>query len=267
MIFPFINPKRDIFWVHEVLPNKPRYQRFFRWLERHLYCFVAVSHAVAGSLLRLGIAEERIHVIHNGIMDPASAGLGAENDDERLIVGIAGQIGAWKGHDDLLEAFALIVPTYPLAQLHIFGKGSSDYENHLREKANSLAISDNVVWRGFVVERQDIYRNMDVCVVPSRSEEPLGIVAIEAAFFSIPVIATKRGGLPEIVKDSKTGFLVEAERPRELASKLKALVNDAGLRAEMGGHARSRALKKFNRDRFIKDFISLLHQGNPSWNR
>jgi glycosyltransferase involved in cell wall biosynthesis len=261
MIAPFLKRKRDVFWVHEVMPNKRQYRILFRWLERHLCCFIAVSHAVAESLRKLGIAEQKIHVIYNGIADPNAIGAEISRPDTGFVVGIVGQIGAWKGHEDLLEGFAQLASISPEAQLHIFGRGTSEYENVLRQKAATLGITDRLFWHGFILERGDIYREMDVCVIPSRFEEPLGMVAIEAGFFSMPVIATRRGGLPEIIQDGQNGFLIDPNCPNELASKLKSLLNNRALRNEMGARARADALERFNRERFIKDFVELLGAG------
>lgn len=258
MIAPFLKPERDVFWVHEIMPDKPQYRKLFRWLERRLCCFIAVSHAVAESLGKLGIAEQKIHVVHNGISDPTSDEAKTQRPRDEFVVGIVGQIGAWKGHEDLLEAFAQVAPLFPTAQLHVFGEGSSDYKNFLRQKAAALGISDKLSWRGFVLERGAIYTGMDVCVVPSRFEEPLGMVAIEAAFFRIPVIATRQGGLPEIIREGVNGFLIESRSPNELALKLKSLLDNSILRSEMGARARADALERFNRHRFVKDFADLL---------
>ena len=121
-----LRPDRDLFWVHECMPDLPQYRRVFSWFERRLGCFVCVSHAVAQSLRQIGIREEHIRVIHNGLQDPsASTGL-AQLSGGRFRIGIAGQVGDWKGHDDLLEAFALVHQNHPQAELHIFGTGNAD---------------------------------------------------------------------------------------------------------------------------------------------
>src|SRR6266404_5903098 len=172
LLAPLLKPKRDLFWLHEVVPNKLQYRKVFGWLLRRLQYFIPVSHAVADSLRKIGIAEKKIHVVYNGITDPALDAAQVKCQGEKLIVGIVGQIGAWKGHDDLLDAFALVSRSLLAAQLHIFGKGSSDYEQHLREKAASLGIAEKIFWRGFIPDRLDIYCDMDVCVVSSRFEEP-----------------------------------------------------------------------------------------------
>src|ERR1700683_321996 len=72
LLLPFVRPDRDLYWLHEFVPNFPQYRRVFGWFARRLNCFVCVSQAVAGSLRQLGIDESKIRVIHNGIKDPVS---------------------------------------------------------------------------------------------------------------------------------------------------------------------------------------------------
>ena len=72
LLLPFLRPHRDLYWLHEFVPDLPQYRRVFGWFARSLNCFVCVSQAVAGSLRQLGIDEAKIRVIHNGITDPVS---------------------------------------------------------------------------------------------------------------------------------------------------------------------------------------------------
>lgn len=259
LLAPFLNAQRDIFWLHEIVPDKPQYRRVFGWLNRRLQYFVPVSQAVGKSLRRIGIPENKIRIIYNGLSDPSpDADIVASKSGGSSVVGIVGQIGRWKGHNDLLEAFAAIVSSSPAARLHIFGGGSPEYEKELKHDAISLGVAERVKWRGFVKDRASIYRDMTICVVPSRCADPLPTVAIEAAFFGIPVVATREGGLPEIVEDGVTGFLVDAKKPVQLASCIQVLLNDIRLRNEMGERARRRAIEKFSRDRFVCEFVRAL---------
>jgi glycosyltransferase involved in cell wall biosynthesis len=88
--------------------------------------------------------------------------------------------------------------------------------------------------------------------------EALPTVAIEAAFFSLPVVASRRGGLPEIIEDSVTGFLVEPGNKEELAARLCDLLESVELRKKLGGAARDRAVVYFNQERFAGEFENLL---------
>ena len=262
-IGPFLKSQRDIYWVHEVMPKKPQYRSFFLWLDRRVQCFVTVSHAVAGSLRALGIAESKIRVIHNGIADPIGDVLRTERVADKLKIGIVGQIGTWKGHEDLLEAFQIVRGSFPDTQLHIFGKGSPEYEAVLRRRATELSVEKNVVWRGFAQNKTDIYGDIDLLVVPSRSDDALPTSAIEAAFFEVPVIASRGGGLIEIVEDGVTGYLFESCDVVGLANHAMTLLGSGALRATMGRKARSRAMSFFGRERFVEEFIDLLTAETP----
>lgn len=258
LILPFLKPERDIFWLHDVIPDKPQYRRVFSLFSKRIGLFVPVSNAVAESLLRIGISRSKIRVIHNGLVGPASVPICERRRSKNLRIGIVGRVGEWKGHHDLIEAFAQLVPLQLTTELHIFGPESSEYAEKLKQRAEQLEIAPRLVWHGFVADKAKIYSEIDVCVVPSRCADSLPTVAIEAAFFGLPVVATRRGGLPEIIEDGVTGYLVEAERPQELAARLGDLLQSAELREKMGSAARARARQYFSRERFVGDFLRLL---------
>jgi len=260
LLWPFLKPERDLFWLHELVPNKPQYRRVFGALARHLQCFVPVSHAAARSLAAIGIAPNKIRVIYNGLKDPVPGGGRRTVTPHRLRIGIIGQVGSWKGHEDLLEAFALVVRSHPAAELHVFGRGSDDYERRLKHRADSLGVGGRITWHGFVSDRATIFQSIEICSVPSRCEESFGLVAAEAGFFGLPVVASRRGGLPEIVEDGVTGFLVEAGQPAELAARIQMLFDDGPLRQVMGEEARARVTARFCRERLVDDFTHLLEE-------
>jgi glycosyltransferase involved in cell wall biosynthesis len=257
LLWPFLNSERDIYWSHEVFAEKPQYRWLISALGNRISCLVAVSKAGAHSLLKLGVPEQKAILIYNGISDPVAA-RSIKSEDAVLTVGIVGQIGAWKGHEDLLVAFKIVLEPQPSAELHIFGRPSSEYGRFLRGRAAQLGVQRNVIWRGFIDDPAKIYGDLSVLVVPSRSEDTLPTAAIEAGFFGIPVIASDKGGLPEIVEDQVTGLLFPSGDIQQLASALKKLLNDSILREDMGRNARSRVVRKFSRDRFIGDFFRLL---------
>jgi len=259
LLAPFLRRERDIYWVHDFIPSSLRYRTLFRWLDRHLAAFVVVSQSVARSLVQAGVNEASISVIHNGIEDLAQAqATPSRPAGTPFRVGIVGQVGQWKGHDDLLAAFASVRGSFKDAELHVFGSGSPGYAEHLKQSAARLNVSDAVTWHGFVSDRLSIYRKIDVCVVPSRSEDPLPTIAIESAFFGLPVIATRRGGLPEIVVHEQTGLLVDAESPDDLAAAIERLAGDPALTARLGATARDHVVERFSAPRFVSRFNELL---------
>ncbi len=259
LLWPLLRPARDLFWVHDLVLDRPQYRRVFHLLGRRLGCFVAASEAVARSLHAIGIAAERVRVIHNGLDLPGpTGGTPARTAGGPVRVGIVGQIGAWKGHEDLLMAFGRVATQHPTAELHVFGGGTEAYVQELRHLAESLHLTDRVHWRGFEPDRAKVFQALDLCVMPSRFEEPFGLIAVEAGLFGLPVIVTRRGGLPEIVEDGVTGRLCDAEAPADLAAKLDEMLRDADGRKRLGAAGRQRAETYFSRRRMVEDFLGLL---------
>lgn len=259
LLWPFLKPNRDYFWLHECIPNTPRYRRLFARLARRIGKFVCVSAAVANSLFALKIERDKVEVVHNGISDCASSFASDRPTHSGSVnVGIVGQIGPWKGHVDLFHAFVEVHSHYSSAQLHIFGTGKREFVDQLRDVARQLNIESKIHWHGFKSDRTEIYSRLDICVVPSRSNDPLPTTAIEAAVFGVPTIATRRGGLPEIVIDNETGLLVDAESPSQLSFAICRLLDQPQLRRQMGAAARCRATTHFTQERFVADFLRIL---------
>ena len=258
LVWPWLRVERDVFWLHETFAPSKRYASFLTALSRRVGFFAVVSQAVAEGLRMNGVPETKIRVIHNGIRDPSRGISPDAREVSEVAVGIVGAIGAWKGHEDLIEAFAIVAATCSGARLHVFGADDKEYAARLKRRVDELGLARRVAWHGFVRDRSRIYPKIDICAVPSRSDDPLPTTAIEAAFFGLPVVATRKGGLPEIVVDGETGFIVDAENPVQLAARLEDLVRDAELRARMGAAARRRAVAMFGRDRFVGDFLRLL---------
>ena len=258
LLLPFLDHSRDVYWCHEIVPDKWLYRQVFRAIARRTSRMASVSHATARSLAALGISPAKIVVIHNGIADIGGLRKKADFGDTSVCIGIAGQIGRWKGHEDLIEAFGLLAKTNGGLTLRIIGNAESDFVTLLRARIAQLGLEGRVMWTGFIKDRALIYEGIDICVVPSRSEDPLPTTAIEAAFCALPVVATNAGGLPEIVEDGVTGFLVPVGAPNRLAKAIGKLVADPALRRRMGEQGRIRAGQLFLEQRFVEDFCRLL---------
>jgi glycosyltransferase involved in cell wall biosynthesis len=258
LLLPVLDPSRDIYWLHEILPSQRRFARVFGAIASRVGRIVCVSAAVARSVLALGIPKSKITMIHSGIAlrDP----LPIPGSEQVLRLGIVGQIGAWKGHEDLLDAVALLSRAGAPVLLSIFGSGDSQYVEALRRKVLELQIVDKVRWCGYMGDQADLYRDFDVCVVPSRCEEALGMSAIEASGFGRPVICSSRGGLPEIVKNGETGFVVEPERSDKLAEAIAAFANQRHLVSTMGEAARKRVQNEFSMARFVRNFVQVVEE-------
>jgi glycosyltransferase involved in cell wall biosynthesis len=175
-------------------------------------------------------------------------------------LGIVGQIGERKGHEDLIDALGLLQRDGIRPSLLIFGSGAPEYVASLEERAVELGVQRQIEWCGYVADKSRIFEAIDVCIVPSRFEEPLSTSAIEAGGFGCPVICSSRGGLPEIVKHGETGFVVDPERPEKIADAIKVFVQNRDLVRTMGAAAQARARTEFSMQRFVNKFIQVLEK-------
>jgi glycosyltransferase involved in cell wall biosynthesis len=208
---------------------------------------IAVSDAVRQQFaVQSGLAASRIDTIHNGIelakydlsrREAIRARLGWAPDQPVVIMVAVMRPG--KGHDLLLEAAAPLRQSVPGARIVLVGSGR--LETSLRGAAASLGVE-------FIGERADVADLLaasDVLVLPS-DNEGLPTVLIEAGAASLPVVATRVGGVPEIVEDGRTGHLIGRGDAAGLARCIVRLVKDQEAAREMGRVARRRIEERFS---------------------
>jgi glycosyltransferase involved in cell wall biosynthesis len=258
LLAPLLNRERDIYWSHELLPPTPAYRQVFGMIARRVARIACVSQAGARSVAALGIDAAKLAVVNNGTAFHDVPPEPGANTPLRL--GIVGQIGAWKGHEDLLDALGELARRGQRVSLKVFGRGKPEFMATLQRKAEALQIADWIEWRGFVADQASIYREIDLCVIPSRFEEPFATSALEAAFCGRAVIATAVGGLPEIVQDHETGILFEPGRADLLADAIGEFLREPELIRSMGRAARRRAQVEFSAAAFGDRFVALIQQ-------
>ncbi|MFL5616089.1 MAG: glycosyltransferase family 4 protein [Gemmatimonadaceae bacterium] len=254
LALPTLRGYSTIFHVHEKPEPSRSNKRAYPALSKTLAAMVAASNHIARGLEQVGVAASKIKVIQNGLsFGPIPADTVAA-PKRPPTVGIIGQIGEWKGHDDMLVALVDLRERGILFACSIFGAGEDSYIRALKKKAEAAGIADAITWHGYESRLDVMYGSIDVCAVPSRFEEPFGLVAVEAASRGIPVVATSHGGLSEIVVDGTTGFLIPPRSPKQLADRLAALLQDDALRKSLGHAAMVRARRLFAADRMVSDF-------------
>lgn len=200
---------------------------------------VAVSHAAGEAFCGKAPLGGRLRVIHNGIdlaRFPHKQAGGAHGfrqsagiPEEAFLVSAVGQICARKGLRELLESFRRIYAAAPQMHLAIVGKAvfrhEEEYRDSLMNYVRAAGIEDRVHFTG---ERDDVSAAMqasDLLVLNSH-EEPFGLVLVEAMSSGTPVVATRVGGIPEIVRDGENGWLVERGDCAALGARLLALSKD-----------------------------------------
>jgi glycosyltransferase involved in cell wall biosynthesis len=263
-VWPFLNPRNTFFHVHDPFAPTPFYRRLFRLLSLRLRAFIGVSRYIEQSILDLGISAEKVCSVLNGVTPESSVENGnlsrsradsaskSNRNGTPVKIGIVGQIGEWKGHDDFVESLKGLKKADLSFSAMIIGEGHPAYVAALKQKIESYQLTEQVRWVGTLKTPREIFSSIDICVVPSRSQDPCPTVALETAHFGIPIVATRRGGLPEIVQDGKTGYLVDAESPAQLAEKLKLLIQNIELRQRMSQQAKSYGSEHLTRERMAE---------------
>ncbi|MCY3894859.1 MAG: glycosyltransferase [Chloroflexi bacterium] len=217
---------------------------------------IAISEAVARwANQQLGVPRDRLEVIRYGL-DPAPFTglsrtaarheLGVEADTPLVLC--PARLDPQKRHDVLLRAFARVRQSLGNAQLLCAGEtqlGGPAYRARVLQLSDDLGLRDAVRWLGVRSDIPNLMAAADVVVLAS-DWEGLGLVVMEAAMASRPVVATAVGGVPEIVEHDKTGLLVPKGDEQALASELTSVLLDTERRARMGSGARRYAAQAFD---------------------
>jgi glycosyltransferase involved in cell wall biosynthesis len=213
----------------------------------------AISGAVREALVRSGVDARKIDVVPSGV-EPWPRPDGTRRAELRRRLGCGeGDVAAitvsalapGKGLEHLLRATAVAAETAPGLRLWIAGEGP--LHARLQAKARSLGLEPSVQFLGFRTDIQALLHAADFFCLATRSEG-LGSSILEAMSAGLPVVATRVGGVPEIVEEGVTGVLVPASDPAALASAMARMAVDRGLRESMGARGRDRA-SHFSADR------------------
>jgi glycogen synthase len=206
----------------------------------------------------------RSSVIYNALEVPALLPTALPAPNFRLLC--LGRLVPDKGFDLALQAFSLVIPHFPHTRLIIAGDGPERLK--LTQQAAALRVRDFVDFVGrippYAVPR--LLNSATAVVMPSRYES-FGLVALEAALMARPVVATRVGGLPEVVLDGQTGLLADNEDFRALAAEIISLLQDPDLATQMGQTARCRALENFSWGHCVNAYDALyrrLIEGNDA---
>jgi L-malate glycosyltransferase len=221
--------------------------------------------------LRL-LPRHRYTVIYNGVdICRASAGLQTAKafrkkhsiPEQRAIVTQVSWIIPEKGIHDLLQAACLVLSQNFDVQFVIVGDGP--YRSECQKLAAKLGISEHLTWTGVVQDplSEGVYAAADVVCQMSRWEEVFGQVITEAMASGKPVIGTRVGGIPELINDGETGFLVERGDIPSMAEKILHLLNDPWQRAKMGTKGRECVEAKFDHRRNVSKLIELYGLPGP----
>ena len=265
-----------------IYTEQNQYDVYARWLRTALERTagllnwrVCVSKSSQQSVLRvprLNRWAARTSVIHNAV-DLRSFGreLAVEERESRraalgiapghLAIGSVGLLAERKGYEYLIRALAALLPDVPSIRLVLIGGG--EQEQYLRTLADELGLTPYVHFLGWRGDVPDLLSVLDLYVQPSLTEG-LPHTVVEAAASGLPIVATRVGGIPEVIQDGISGVLVDPRDATGLASGITRLLADPATRQALGSAARLWCLEHFSADamarRYEALYLSLLCQ-------
>jgi glycosyltransferase involved in cell wall biosynthesis len=201
------------------------------------------------------LPSNRYRLVYNGVdltRVNADSGRGADfrrrfniSDTKRIIAQVSWIIPE-KGIADLVEVARLVTAKRADTQFVIVGDGP--FREQFTKQAHDLGLSNNVTWTGLMKDpfNEGVYDAADIVCQLSRWEEVFGWMISEAMAFGTPVVATRVGGIPELIDDGKTGFLVDRGDVNAVAERIVRLLDDGELRKTLGCAGRQKTEMKFN---------------------
>jgi glycosyltransferase involved in cell wall biosynthesis len=238
-----------------------QHERWLWPLAHHLLCN---SNSLRDSLVaRHGLPPERLTVVPNGV-DPEffQPPPGGTRQGPPVLLSVA-RLVPDKDHDTLLMAFARIASRHPEAELWLVGDGPR--RQALEHKAGDLALNGRVRFFSGQPDLRAFYHRAHLFVLSSVTEA-LPNVILEAMAAGLPIVATRVGGIPEVVVEKSTGLLVEPGDVTGLAAALDYLLKNSEIRESMGQHGRERVMQQYSLTAMVKgheEVWTRLLQGSP----
>jgi glycosyltransferase involved in cell wall biosynthesis len=225
-----------------------------RWFAHRLDAIIAISTSVREDLATKGISGEKVVLIHDGI-DAGRVIASAEGEDMRsrlgiapsaFLVGVVGNIKAWKGQDTLVRAMGKVRHFFPETFCLVVGSVADEpYFALMRQHVSELNLEDRVIFTGYERYPARCMLAMDVVVHTSTAPEPFGLVVLEGMALGKPVVATGHGGPLDVIEMEISGFLTPPGDDTALGDVICRLLGNAQLRVRVGTAGRDRMLANF----------------------
>ncbi len=241
---PIVVSRRVSFTLKNHFLNRLKYQKADH--------FIPISNAARAPLLQIGVSEKSITIIPEGVdadMLERKSRLGVREEfgisDSAFVVGNVAHCELNKNQALILDAAPEIIQAHPGIQFIIVGDGKE--LNSLKQKADALGIQDSVILPGFRNDIERFYQAFD-CFVITSFEEGLCSSILEAQCCGVPVVATRAGGIPEIVIDKNTGLLIDKSDKTGLVDALTKILNDKKFAANLCSAGRNSVLQNYTID-------------------
>lgn len=246
-----------------------RKQQVIDWLvSRAVAGFVAVSRACKHTLSNRPVfAQTASCHIYNGISDmqpKAVSALRTELDlpSSARIILMPAVFEPHKGHALAMQVMERVIVTCPDAYLLACGDSNPGELSRISQLRDASPARSHIILQPHRSDISSLLAQVDMVIMPSQIYESFGYAAVEAMACGLPVVATHVGGLPEVVEDGVTGYIVSPDDIDGFAARILELLGNNSLRNQMGASGRTRFQKEFMADRMAKEYARLLTSDN-----
>ncbi|UCG12795.1 MAG: glycosyltransferase family 4 protein [Deltaproteobacteria bacterium] len=255
-------PHGHVFYGH----FGPWLSRFFllveRLLDRTTHHWIALTPREAGDYHRFKVSKtEKISVIHSGVdvnrfqrqpIDRLQKKKELDIPPDTSVVGFVGWLLPIKGTTFLVQAMAQVSQRHPSGLLVLVGNGE---DIQLKKQVESLGLEDKVLFLGWRSDVEEIMYCFDMLALPSLNEG-MGRVLVEAMAAGLPIVASRVGGIPDLIQDGKNGVLVPPANPAALAHAISELLDDGNRRKRMGEAGR-KMCRPYSTETMVKQISGL----------
>jgi len=223
-----------------------------KYFSRYVDSVVGISKYILDKHISMGyFTQAYTEVIHNSLEQETECIENVVKNDEEIIFGYFGRLDSLKGVELLVDTFNKMGNSR--WRLKIAGTGHNKYIEKLK-----LGSRMEIEYIGFL-NPEDFYPQIDVLIVPSLWNEPLGRIVFEAYSYGIPVIGSNRGGIPEIIEHGRTGFIFEPDNEYELLDLINGLLDNPSCIKTFKSRCLEKA-KEFLPERIIQKYIKIYEQ-------
>jgi glycosyltransferase involved in cell wall biosynthesis len=230
---------------------------FSRWKYRQVDCFIAASEAIRRMLVEDGVPADRTVTVHEGIdveharhADPVDVHAAFWLPHGSPVVGNVAALVPHKGQRYLIDAAHLVVQQIADARFVILGEG--ELREHLEKQVHEHHLEKHVLLPGFRTDVLGCIKGFDLFAMSSVTEG-LGTSLLDAMACARPIVATRAGGIPEIIEDGVNGLLVPVRDSHALAAAIVRALKDPAMRLRMGETGLARVEERFTVERMVSD--------------
>jgi lipopolysaccharide heptosyltransferase II len=216
-----------------------------------------------------GVDNKRIKIVSRWVKLDRFPFVPYQQKPQRPSLIAIGRISPSKGYQYLIEAMRKVVRSNPYATLSIVGsvdKSKVKYFNYLRSLVQRYSLDYNVKFLGYRSDVADLLNESRLLVMPSVIQESFGRIIIEAFACGVPVVASKVGAIPEIIKDQHDGLIVPPKDPSALSTAILEVINDPSFAARMTDNARKKVVQRYSADHCISQVIDIYQQTKQTKN-